>query len=137
MRRSQARLLSLLLAAAAPAFAQQETPSSSTDAAPAAKSHGTEEQIVVVGSRTHSRSVVDTPVPVDVFDRRAVEQAMTTGEVGQALQNLAPSINMPRVSASGTSDTIRAIQLRGLAPDEVLVLVNGKRWHTNAVLDQE
>ena len=44
---------------------------------------------------------------------------------------------MPRASASGTSDSVRTIQLRGLAPDQVLVLVNGKRRHTNAVMDIE
>ena len=135
-------LTSFLIAVALPAFAQQDTPAATSAAATSpeaagSNSKGPEEQIVVVGSRTRARSVVDTPVPVDVFDRRAVEQSLTTGELGQALQNLAPSINMPRASASGTSDAIRSIQLRGLAPDEVLVLVNGKRWHTNAVLDQE
>jgi iron complex outermembrane receptor protein len=44
---------------------------------------------------------------------------------------------MPRASASGTSDSVRGIQLRGLAPDQVLVLVNGKRRHANAVMDIE
>jgi iron complex outermembrane receptor protein len=43
---------------------------------------------------------------------------------------------MPRASSSGTSDSVRAIQLRGLAPDQVLVLVNGKDRHTNAVMDE-
>ena len=93
--------------------------------------------VSIVGSRAKVRSVFDSDVPVDVFTAQDLEHANSTGELGQLLQNLSPSINMPRASASGTSDTVRTIQLRGLAPDEVLVLVNGKRWHPNATMDQE
>jgi len=93
--------------------------------------------VSIVGSRAKVRSVFDSDVPVDVFTAQDLERASSSGEIGQLLQNLSPSLNMPRASASGTSDTIRTIQLRGLAPDEVLVLVNGKRWHPNATMDQE
>ncbi len=95
------------------------------------------QSVSIVGSRAKVRSLFDSDVPVDVFTAADIEHANSTGELGQLLQNLSPSINMPRASASGTSDTIRTIQLRGLAPDEVLILVNGKRWHANAVMDQE
>ena len=93
--------------------------------------------VSIIGSRAKVRSLFDSDVPVDVFTAADIEHANSTGELGQMLQNLSPSINMPRASASGTSDTIRTIQLRGLAPDEVLILVNGKRWHPNATMDQE
>jgi len=93
--------------------------------------------VSIVGSRAKVRSLFDSDVPVDVFTAQDLEHANSTGEIGQILQNLSPSINMPRASASGTSDTVRTIQLRGLAPDEVLILVNGKRWHPNATMDQE
>ncbi|MDC8786452.1 TonB-dependent receptor plug domain-containing protein [Roseateles koreensis] len=93
--------------------------------------------VTIVGSRAKVRTVIDSDVPVDVFSRQDIERAMASGDLGEALQALSPAINMPKVSASGTSDTVRAIQLRGLAPDQALVLVNGKRRHTNAVLDQE
>ena len=93
--------------------------------------------VTVFGSRVQSRSVFDSAVPIDVFGPAQVQQALSSGELGQALQSLAPSINMPRASASGTSDSVRAIQFRGLAPDETLVLVNGKRRHSNAVMDFE
>ncbi len=93
--------------------------------------------VSIVGSRAKVRSLFDSDVPVDVFTAQDIEHAASTGELGQLLQNLSPSINMPRASASGTSDTVRTIQLRGLAPDEVLILVNGKRWHPNATMDQE
>lgn len=95
------------------------------------------ESVTIVGSRSKNRTVFDTTAPVDVFGPKEVEKALVSGEVGQALQSLSPSINMPRVSASGTSDAVRSIQLRGLSPDHVLVLVNGKRRHASAVLDQE
>jgi iron complex outermembrane recepter protein len=93
--------------------------------------------ISVFGSRVKDRSVFDSAVPIDVFTPKEVDNALVSGELGQALQALSPSVNMPRASASGTSDSVRTIQLRGLAPDQVLVLVNGKRRHTNAVMDIE
>ncbi|MFZ6693014.1 TonB-dependent receptor plug domain-containing protein [Undibacterium sp. SXout20W] len=93
--------------------------------------------ISIIGSRAKARSLFDSDVPIDIFTAKDLERAGNTGELGQLLQNLSPSINMPKASASGTSDTIRTIQLRGLAPDEVLILVNGKRWHPNATMDQE
>ncbi len=95
------------------------------------------QRVVVTGSRARNRTVFDSPVPVDLFSGTQLTQALSAGDVGQALQNLDPAINMPRVSSSGTSDTVRTIQLRGLAPDETLVLVNGKRRHVSSVMDTE
>ena len=106
-------------------------------AAAAASAADGAQRVVITGSRARARTVFDSAVPVDVFSGPQLAQAINTGELGQVLQNLDPSINMPRVSASGTSDTVRTIQLRGLAPDETLVLVNGKRRHTSAVMDTE
>ncbi len=93
--------------------------------------------ITVFGSRVKDRSVFDSAVPIDVFTHDEVHTSLVSGELGQALQALSPSVNMPRASSSGTSDSVRTIQLRGLAPDQVLVLVNGKRRHANAVMDIE
>lgn len=95
------------------------------------------DQVTVVGSRARNRTVYDSAVPIDRFGQREVEHALSSGELGAALQNLAPSINFPRIESSGASDSVRGIQLRGLAPDQVLVLINGKRRHTSAVLDTE
>jgi iron complex outermembrane recepter protein len=106
--------------------------------APAApESAGNLEAITVFGSRAQPRTVFESAVPIDVLDGPALQSAIQSGELGQALQSLLPSVNMPRASASGTSDSVRAIQLRGLAPDQVLVLVNGKRRHANSVMDIE
>jgi len=96
------------------------------------------ESIFVIGTRIGERTVLDTPVPVDVL---AGEELRATGavagELGQALSVLAPSFNFPRQSNSGTSDLVRAGQLRGMSPDQMLVLVNGRRRHTSAIVNTE
>lgn len=111
--------------------AEQTQPAADASSATAA------ETVSIIGSRAKARSLFDSDVPIDIFTARDLERASASGEIGQLLQNISPSINMPHASASGTSDTVRTIQLRGLAPDEVLILVNGKRWHPNATMDQE
>jgi iron complex outermembrane recepter protein len=96
------------------------------------------DEIVVLGSRTKERTALDTPVPVDTFSAEALANAGVVGnELGQALAISAPSFNFPRQSNSGTSDSVRAGQLRGLSPDQLLVLVNGRRIHTSSVVNSE
>ncbi|WP_338758692.1 TonB-dependent receptor [Massilia sp. METH4] len=95
------------------------------------------DQVTIVGSRARNRTVFDSAVPIDRFGAREVENALSSGDLGAALQDLAPSINFPRIESSGAADSVRGIQLRGLAPDQVLVLINGKRRHASAVLDTE
>jgi iron complex outermembrane receptor protein len=120
-----------LLAALPAALAQAQEAQASGDTAAAI------DQVTVVGSRARNRTVFDSAVPIDRFGAREVENALSSGEVGAALQALAPSINFPRIESSGASDSVRGVQLRGLAPDQVLVLINGKRRHASAVLDTE
>ncbi|MES2262819.1 MAG: TonB-dependent receptor [Pseudomonadota bacterium] len=95
------------------------------------------DQVTILGSRAKNRTVFDSAVPIDRFSAREVSNALSSGEVGAALQNLSPSINFARIESSGASDSVRGIQLRGLAPDQVLVLINGKRRHASALLDTE
>lgn len=90
------------------------------------------DDIVVTGVRGRGRTVLDSPVPVDVLTGSDLRRAGSGGEVAQALQTLTPAFNFPRQSNSGAGDTVRAAQLRGLSPDQVLVLVNGKRYHTTS-----
>jgi len=117
-----------LLLSSLPAAQAQETAAGETAAI---------DQVTVVGSRARNRTVFDSAVPIDRFGQREVENALASGDLGAALQNLSPSINFPRIESSGASDSVRGIQLRGLAPDQVLVLINGKRRHASAVLDTE
>ncbi len=112
----------------APAHAQAQT---SGEAARA-------DEVVVTGSRTAPRSRLETASPVDVLTGEQVaEAAAVGGELGYALQLLAPSFNLPRQSNSGPADVVRAAQLRGLSPDQTLVLVNGRRRHTTAIVNLE
>lgn len=96
------------------------------------------EQITIVGSRVPGRSIQESTVAVDILTAEDLAQSGTIGgEVGSLLQANIPSFNMPRQSNSDAGDIVRAAQLRGLNPDQVLVLVNGKRRHNSAVVSAE
>jgi iron complex outermembrane receptor protein len=96
------------------------------------------DEVIVTGTRVKGRTVLDSPVPVDVLSAQELAHTgAVAGELAQALQSLAPSFNFPRQSNSGGSDHVRAAQLRGMSPDQVLVLVNGKRRHTSAIVNLE
>ena len=85
------------------------------------------EVLVVVGSRSEPRSIHESSVPIDVFDENDIIQSGSlSGEISQILHNLVPSFNFPRQSNSDTADLVRPAQLRGLSPDQTLVLINGK-----------
>ena len=90
------------------------------------------EAVSVIGSR-FARSAQDLAVPVDVFTAQEIRKAGFT-ETGQILQALAPSFNMPKTSISDGSDSVRPMTLRGLSSGQVLVLINGKRRHTTALV---
>ena len=85
---------------------------------------------ITVGSRA-AGAEAEKAVPVDIITAR---QIATTGasETSAILQALAPSFNFPRPTVTDGADTVRPATLRGLAPDQVLVLINGKRRHTGA-----
>ncbi len=89
-------------------------------------------EIVVIGART-SRTAVETPVPVDVITSQEVIETGYT-EVNQVLATLAPSFNASHQTIGDGSDHINPASLRGLGPDQVLVLVNGKRRHPPALV---
>lgn len=104
----------------------------------AAESQPALEEIVVIGTRTAGHSVDDSLAPIDVIMPEAIRQsASLPGEVGAAIQSLVPSFNLPRQSNSNFADVVRPAQLRNLSPDQVLVLVNGKRRHTTSTLTTE
>ena len=92
------------------------------------------ETVVAVGTRRPDRTATDAPVPVDVLTAADI-QATGLTETAQIIQRLAPSVNFPRASVSDGTDHVRPATLRGLAPDQVLVLVNGKRRHNSALVN--
>lgn len=89
---------------------------------------------VVIGTRTTDRTVLSSPVPVDVLTPAEIRQT-GQAETSQIIQMLAPSFNFPRPSVTDGTDHVRPSTLRGLGPDQVLVLVNGKRRHTSALVN--
>jgi iron complex outermembrane receptor protein len=90
------------------------------------------ETIVVVGSRT-PRTNLESPVPIDVVTSEEIGRSGRT-ETGRILHTLAPSfISTPQTVADG-SDHVDPASLRGLGPDQVLILVNGKRRHRSALM---
>ncbi len=89
-------------------------------------------EVVVVGART-SRTTTETPVPVDVISAQEIADNGQT-EVNQILGTLAPSFNASHQTIADGSDHINPASLRGLGPDQVLVLVNGKRRHPAALV---
>ena len=121
------RLAILISLAASAATAQ--TPSTPPD------DERTElEAIIVTGTRVTDRTVVESASPIDVITVETLEATGTT-ELATALSRALPSLNFPRPSISDGTVAVRPAQLRGLSPDQVLVLVNGKRRHTTALVN--
>lgn len=103
-------------------------------ASPAWAQDEEEGEIIVTGTRGTARLADESPSPVDVFDAEAL-QARGLNDLNRTLQFLAPSFNYPRTATGPSGANTRAATLRGLAPDQTLVLVNGKRWHLSSVLN--
>ena len=126
---------------ATPAFAQQPSPQpqpttpsapppdASTDAATAGETPD-ESTIVVTGTRRTDRTVADSPVPIDVIGGEELTKTGLT-ETNKILNQLVPSFNFPQPSIADGTDVLRPATLRGLSPDQTLVLVNGKRRHVS------
>ncbi|WP_458390056.1 TonB-dependent receptor plug domain-containing protein [Sphingomonas sp. F9_3S_D5_B_2] len=106
------------------------TPQSSADATTPTASG----DIVVTGTRAPRRSRLDTASPVDVLSAASLQHQGTT-ELGAALATVAPSIDFPRPSATDATDAVRPATLRGLSPDQTLVLINNVRAHPAATLN--
>lgn len=122
------------LAQAAPQTAPQTEPAQSAPVADAASTADEGQDIIVTGTRATGRSRLDSVAPVDVLSGASLQRQGTT-ELATALAIVAPSINFPRPSANDATDAIRPATLRGLSPDQTLVLINGIRGHTSANLN--
>ena len=133
--RLAARALPLFLFLAGPLAAQQVSDTEGTEAAhgeaddSAAHIH---EEIVVTGTRARQRSITESMVPVDVI---SAERVANQGETNldALLRNVVPSLNISATSGDAAV-VVRPTNLRGLAPDHTLVLVNGRRRHRGAVI---
>ncbi len=87
---------------------------------------GAIEEIVTIGTRVKGRTATETPVPVDIITSDYLDRNGQT-ETARLLRNLAPSFNYYETTIGDGTDILRPATLRGLGPDQVLVLVNGKR----------
>nr|WP_315459443.1 TonB-dependent receptor [uncultured Sphingorhabdus sp.] len=119
----------LFVSAASPAYAQSTAPQ-----AVAQEEATGQDAIIVTGTRRTDRTVADSPVPVDVISGDELLNSGTT-ETNKLLNQLVPSFNFPQPSLTDGTDSLRPATLRGLAPDQVLVLVNGKRRHQSALVN--
>lgn len=93
------------------------------------------DEVTVTGSRNKKRTAIDTPVPVDVIDVKQISQASGQVDVNQLLQFAAPSFNSNKQSGSDGADAVDPATLRGLGPDQTLVLLNGKRYHQSSLVN--
>ena len=93
-----------------------------------------QQTVVVTGTRSLNRRTLDSESPVDVIGSK---ELLSTGssELATVLSRLLPSMNFPRPTGADASDAVRPAQLRGLSPDQTLVLVNGKRRHASSVVN--
>jgi iron complex outermembrane receptor protein len=129
------------LALAAPAAAQTN-PQAQQNAQAQAKTQlneqgvptTNEQTIVITGTRAANRTVANSPVPVDVIGADQIKNSGQT-ETNKILNQLVPSFNFPQPSIADGSDALRPATLRGLSPDQTLVLINGKRRHVSALLN--
>ncbi|MBZ2205938.1 TonB-dependent receptor plug domain-containing protein [Massilia soli] len=123
-------LATAMLAALNTAYAQQAPETTAVaradDNAPAT--------VVVLGSRSTAKTALDTASPVGLIN---IKDMQTAGplELGKLLQTLDPSFNFSTTFISDGTDIIRPATLRGLGPDQLLVLVNGKRRHQQALVN--
>lgn len=131
-QKSSTALLSTAIAAvfALPCAAMAQNMSAISQAG----NDGVGSEIVVTGSRGQQRTVIDSPTPIDVISGADLER---TGKAGvfSALNTLVPSFNLPVRAGGATSTVIATGGLRGLNPDQVLILVNGKRRHKTSLIN--
>ncbi|KQQ88447.1 TonB-dependent siderophore receptor [Massilia sp. Leaf139] len=125
-RTTKKTVLALSIAAMFAGTAQAQTQDTATE--------GTAATVVVTGTRVANRSALDTAAAVDIISADTLKNTGTT-EMNQALSVALPSLNFPRPSLTDGTDTIRPATLRGMAPDQTLVLVNSKRRHASSLVN--
>lgn len=91
-------------------------------------------ELVVTGTRNTGRTILETPVPVDVISIKDIMGDLPQMDLAQMLAFVAPSFNAVRNQGGDLDSHVDPIQLRNLAPNQTLVLVNGKRRHTSSLL---
>ena len=93
------------------------------------------QEVQVVGSRNSKRTVVNSAVPIDIISVKDVTTQSGKLEINELLQYVAPSFNANKQSGSDGADHVDPASLRGLGPDQTLVLINGKRRHQSSLIN--
>jgi iron complex outermembrane receptor protein len=93
------------------------------------------QEVQIVGSRNAKRTVVNSAVPIDIIDVKTVTTQSGKLEINELLQYVAPSFNANKQSGSDGADHVDPASLRGLGPDQTLVLINGKRRHQSSLIN--
>ncbi len=93
------------------------------------------DDVMLVGSRSPKRTAINTAVPIDVIDVENSNLQLGKVEINELLQYAAPSFNASKQSGSDGADHIDPASLRGLGPDQTLVLINGKRRHQSSLIN--
>lgn len=117
----------IALMAAQPAMAQE-------DAGTTAENADEEKSIVVIGSRRTDRSATDSASPVDVIGAEELTASPAVNLL-DTVRNLVPSFFVPQNTISDASTFVRAPSLRGLGADQILVMINGKRYNRSALVN--
>jgi iron complex outermembrane receptor protein len=93
------------------------------------------QEVQIVGSRNARRTVINSAVPIDVINVKDVTTQSGKIEINELLQYLAPSFNANKQSGSDGADHVDPASLRGMGPDQTLVLINGKRRHQSSLVN--
>ena len=124
------RITSAIIASSLPFFAAMSAPTFAQEAEEKAEDF---ENIIVTGTRMSNRSAADSPVPVDVITGEEFRQN-SSSDVQDMLRTNVPSFDVNTQPISDAATIVRPANMRGLSPDNVLVLVNGKRRHRGSII---
>ncbi len=123
--------LLLMVAPISVVFAQKEPNETKSDST---KVQALQE-VQIVGSRNAKRTVLNSAVPIDIINVKDVTTQSGKIEINELLQYLAPSFNANKQSGSDGADHVDPASLRGMGPDQTLVLINGKRRHQSSLVN--
>ncbi|MCF6128787.1 TonB-dependent receptor [Flavobacterium sp. AS60] len=123
--------LLLLVAPISAVFAQNEPNETKSDSTKIQ----TLQEVQIVGSRNVKRTVVNSAVPIDIINVKDITTQSGKIEINELLQYLAPSFNANKQSGSDGADHVDPATLRGMGPDQTLVLINGKRRHQSSLVN--
>jgi iron complex outermembrane recepter protein len=119
---------SVLAVSGAPAFAQSAPQAADEAGQPKG------EDIIVIGTRRTDRSITDSASPIDVIGSAEIATSPQVNML-DTIKNLVPSFFVPQNTISDASTFVRAPSLRGLGADQILVMINGKRYNRSALVN--